>query len=126
MANNIFEQFDEAYSRWSILDKVGKEMQLAGMWQKLCATYNYIIWIWQSRGYLTVDEYNYKNRIYELLRLSRGANRWSSESRVKLASTMPSRDRGGQNVKEEDVVNVLIGIIKHTVKRVRKENPDKK
>ena len=37
-----------------------------------------------------------------LLRLSRGANRWSSESRVKLASTMPSRDRGGQNVKEED------------------------
>ena len=32
----------------------------------------------------------------------RGANRWSSESRVKLASTMPSRDRGGQNVKEED------------------------
>ena len=37
-----------------------------------------------------------------MLRLSRGANRWSSESRVKLASTMPSRDRGGQNVKEED------------------------
>ena len=34
--------------------------------------------------------------------LSRGANRWSSESRVKLASTMPSRDRGGQNVKELD------------------------
>ena len=37
-----------------------------------------------------------------MLKLSRGANRWSSESRVKLASTMPSRDRGGQNVKEED------------------------
>ena len=67
MANNIFEQFDEAYSRWSILDKVGKEMQLERLWQRLCATYNYIIWIWQSRGYLTVDEYNYKNRIYELL-----------------------------------------------------------
>ena len=27
MANNIFEQFDEAYSRWSLLDKVEKEMQ---------------------------------------------------------------------------------------------------
>lgn len=67
MANNIFEQFDEAYSRWSLLDKVEREMQLAGMWQQLCATYNYIIWIWQSRRYLTVDEYNYKNRIYELL-----------------------------------------------------------
>ncbi len=67
MANNIFEQFDEAYSRWSILDKVGKEMQLAGMWQQLCATYNYIIMVWQRRGYLTVDEYNYKNQIYQLL-----------------------------------------------------------
>ena len=32
MANNIFEQFDEAYSRWSILDKVGKEMQLERLW----------------------------------------------------------------------------------------------
>lgn len=67
MPKSLVEQFDEAYSRWSKLDKVGKEMQLAGMWQQLCATYNYIIWVWQSRGYLTVDEYNYKNRIYDLL-----------------------------------------------------------
>ena len=65
--NNIFEQFDEAYSRWSILDKVGKEMQLAGMWQQLCATYNHIILVWQKRGYLTANEYNYKNQIYQLL-----------------------------------------------------------
>jgi hypothetical protein len=67
MANNIFEQFDEAYSRWSILDTVGKEMQLDSMWQQLCATYNNIILVWQSRGYLTVDEYKYKNQIYDLL-----------------------------------------------------------
>lgn len=67
MANNIFEQFDEIYSRWSMLDKMGKEMQLAGMWQQLCATYNYIMRVWQSRGYLTTDEYNYKNQICELL-----------------------------------------------------------
>ena len=40
--NNIFEQFDEAYSRWSILDKVGKEMQLAGLWQQTSAAYNYL------------------------------------------------------------------------------------
>ena len=26
MANNIFEQFEEAYSCWSILDNVGKEI----------------------------------------------------------------------------------------------------
>ena len=54
---NVFEQFDEVYSRWSMLDKVGKEMQLARMWQQLCATYNHIIQIWQCRGYLTADEY---------------------------------------------------------------------
>lgn len=31
MANNFFQQFDEAYSRWSILDRVGKEMQLESL-----------------------------------------------------------------------------------------------
>ena len=67
MTNNIFEQFEEVYSRWSMLDKVGQEMQLDRMWQQLCATYNHIILVWQRRGYLTADEYNYKNRIYELL-----------------------------------------------------------
>ena len=67
MANNVFEQFEEAYSRWSMLDKVGKEMQLASMWQQLCATYNHIILVWQSRGYLTADEYNYKNQMYQML-----------------------------------------------------------
>ncbi len=65
--NSVFEQFDEVYSRWSMLDKVGKEMQLARMWQQLCATYNHIIQIWQCRGCLTADEYNYKNQIYQLL-----------------------------------------------------------
>lgn len=64
---NVFEQFDEVYSRWSMLDKVGKEMQLARMWQQLCATYNHIIRVWQFKGYLTVDEYNYINQIYQLL-----------------------------------------------------------
>ena len=61
---NVFEQFDEVYSRWSMLDK---EMQLARMWQQLCATYNHIIRVWQFKGYLTVDEYNYINQIYQLL-----------------------------------------------------------
>lgn len=37
MANSIFEQFDELYSRWSILDKVGKEMQLGQMWHQMYA-----------------------------------------------------------------------------------------
>ena len=67
MANNIFEQFDEAYSRWSILDKVGKEMQLAGMWQQMSAAYNYLFQVYQSRGYLTLREADYANQISQML-----------------------------------------------------------
>ena len=68
MANNIFEQFDEAYSRWSILDKVGKEMQLAGMWQQTSAAYNYLFQVYQNRGYLTPQEANYANQISQMLK----------------------------------------------------------
>ena len=68
MANNIFEQFDEAYSRWSILDKVGKEMQLAGLWQQTSAAYNYLFQVYQSRGYLTPRETNYANQISQTLK----------------------------------------------------------
>lgn len=67
MVNNIFEQFEELYYRWSVLDKVAKEMQIAQMWQQLSATYNYICQLYQSRGFLTVDESNYANKIYQML-----------------------------------------------------------
>ena len=67
MANNIFEQFDEAYSRWSILDKVGKEMQLARMWQQVISAYNYLFQVYQNRGYLTSGEANYANQISQML-----------------------------------------------------------
>ena len=65
--NNVFEQFEELYSRWSVLDKVAKEMQIAKIWQQLSATYNYIFQLYQSRGYLTADESNYANQIYQML-----------------------------------------------------------
>jgi hypothetical protein len=65
--NNYFEQFEELYSRWSVLDKVAKEMQIAKMWQQLSATYNYICQLYQSRGYLTVAESNYASQIYQML-----------------------------------------------------------
>ena len=42
MSDNIFEQFEELYSGWSLLDKVAKEMQKGSMWQQLSSTYNYI------------------------------------------------------------------------------------
>ena len=67
MANNIFEQFDDAYSRWSILDKVGKEMQLAGLWQQTSAAYNYLFQVYQGRGYLTPREADYANQISQML-----------------------------------------------------------
>ena len=67
MGNNVFEQFEELYSRWSVLDKVAKEMQIAKIWQQLSATYNYIFQLYQSRGYLTAEESNYANQIYQIL-----------------------------------------------------------
>ena len=67
MANNIFEQFDEAYSRWSILDKMGKEMQLERLWQQTSAAYNYLFQVYQNRGYLTPQEANYANQISQML-----------------------------------------------------------
>ena len=67
MENNIFEQFDEAYSRWSILDKVGKEMQLERLWQQTSAAYNYLFHVYQGRGYLTPHEANYANQINQML-----------------------------------------------------------
>lgn len=67
MMNNVFEQFEEFYSRWSVLDKVAKEMQIAKMWQQLSAAYNYICQLYQSRGYLTADESDYANQIYQML-----------------------------------------------------------
>ena len=68
MANNLFEQFDEAYSRWSILDKVGKEMQLERLWQQTSAAYNYLFQVYQNRGYLTPQEANYANQISQMLK----------------------------------------------------------
>jgi len=68
MANSIFEQFDEAYSRWSILDKVGKEMQLERLWQQTSAAYNYLFQVYQNRGYLTPQEANYANQISQMLK----------------------------------------------------------
>lgn len=68
MANNIFVQFDEAYSRWSILDKVGKKMQLERLWQQTSAAYNYLFQVYQNRGYLTPQEANYANQISQMLK----------------------------------------------------------
>lgn len=68
MANNLFEQFDEAYSHWSILEEVGKEIQLERLWQHTSAAYNYLFQVYQNRGYLTPQEANYANQISQMLK----------------------------------------------------------
>ena len=67
MANNILEQFEKLYSRWSMAEKVGREMQLEGMWQQLSGSYNYLFRIYQTRGYLTPDETRYANQLSQML-----------------------------------------------------------
>lgn len=67
MANNIFEQLEELYSRWSILDKIEKEMQLERMWRQLSSAYNNLLMVYQSRGYLTFSETNHANQISKML-----------------------------------------------------------
>lgn len=56
--NNAIEQFEEMYSRWSMLDKVGKEMQLAGMWQSVQMLYRALQWSYNSKGGFTAEEWN--------------------------------------------------------------------
>lgn len=67
MANNILEQFKELYSRWSMVEKMGKELQLEGKWQQLNSSYNYLFQIYHHRGYLTPDEVNYTNQLRQML-----------------------------------------------------------
>ena len=67
MANNILEQLEELYSRWSVAEKVGKEMQLKNMGQQLSSSYNYLFQIYKYRGYLTPHETNYANQLSQML-----------------------------------------------------------
>ena len=67
MANNILEQLEELYSRWSMAEKVGKKMLLEDKWQQLSASYNYLVQIYQQRGYLTSDEATYANQISQMI-----------------------------------------------------------
>lgn len=63
MANNIAEQFEEFYSRWSMLDKVGNESQLATMMSKAQGLYQYLVMTYGHKGYLTIEEYNQVEQI---------------------------------------------------------------
>lgn len=65
--NTLFAQLDELHSQWTLLDQVGREMQLGRMWQQMTSAYRYLVHVYQSRGYLTPIESNYANQICQTL-----------------------------------------------------------
>lgn len=66
MANNIIEQFDEFCSRWNLLDKVGKDMQLGNMMQNVSGLYQFLMLSYARKGFLTQDEANQVRRINQI------------------------------------------------------------
>lgn len=65
--NILFEQLDELHSQWTLLDQVGREMQLGRMWQTMTSAYRYHVQVYQSRRYLTPNESYYANQIGQAL-----------------------------------------------------------
>ena len=65
--NTLFEQHDELHSQRTLLDQVGREMQLGRMWQQMTSAYRYLVQVYQSRGYLTTNESYYANQIGQTL-----------------------------------------------------------
>ena len=61
--NRIVEQFEEMYSRWSLLDKAGKENQLTTMMSKAQGLCQYLLMVYGRKGYLTMEEYNQVEQI---------------------------------------------------------------
>ena len=66
MSNNIAEQFEDLYSKWSLLDKAGKDAQLAEMMGRVQGLYQFIVMNYSYKGYLTQDEYNQVEQIMQL------------------------------------------------------------
>lgn len=66
MAKNIVEQFEEIYSRWNLLDKAGKDLQLGNMMQKVDALYLFLMQSYARKGFLTQEEENKVQQIKHL------------------------------------------------------------
>ena len=65
--DNPIQQFEEFYSQWSILDKIGQEMRLAEMWQRGVAMYNGLVMSYNAKGYLTEAEINHVQQLQQML-----------------------------------------------------------
>lgn len=65
MSNIIAEQFEDLYSKWSLLDKVGKNAQLAEMMGSAQVLYQSLVMNYR-KGYFTQDEYNQVEQIRQI------------------------------------------------------------
>ena len=66
MSNNIADQFSALYSKWSLLDKAGKDAQLAEMMGRAQGLYQFLVMNYGRKGYLTQDEYNQVEQIRQI------------------------------------------------------------
>lgn len=66
MANNIVAQFEEFYSRWNLLDKAGKDLQLGNMMRNVYALYQFLMQSYTRKGFLTQNEANQVRRINQI------------------------------------------------------------
>ena len=64
--NNIVEQFEDLYSRWSLLDKAGKDAQLAEMMGRAQGLYQFLVMNYGRKGFLTQDEFNQVEQIRQV------------------------------------------------------------
>lgn len=67
MSNNVFEQFEDLYSKWSVLSNIDKRMRLTQSWNQVSGVYNILYQTYLNRGYLTTDEAYYANQLQQML-----------------------------------------------------------
>ena len=61
--SNTAEQFDEFYSRWSMMDKSVKLLHINEMMQRAKNLYQVLMLSYGRKGYLTSAEYNQVSQI---------------------------------------------------------------
>ena len=64
--NDIPELFEDLYSKWSLLDKAGKDAQLTEMMGRAQGLYQLLVINYGRKGYLTQDEYNQFEQIRQV------------------------------------------------------------
>ena len=63
---NIPKQLEDLYSKWSLLDKAGKDAQLGEMVGRAQGLYQFLVMNYGRKGYLTQDEYNQVEQIRQI------------------------------------------------------------